>query len=219
MTALGKRRARGALGRASGGARRRCAGGPARGRHPQGGDAGGRGRTSARSSRSDRASEPRGEDERAAVGRAGRNGRRLLHRRRSGRAARRARRRGCWSPARARARLSGRASQLDALVLSGDDAIERRQAERAQDEAELVVFTEGARGGAYRERSGESGDGTAAARCPPRRSTPTAAATPSRRGSPMAGRRPGGAGRPGARRSLRRRSVSPAAGRTSASST
>jgi ribokinase len=51
---------------------------------------------------------------------------------------------------------------LDALVLSGEDAIERRMATRAQVEAELVVFTEGARGGSYRERSGGSGTWTAA---------------------------------------------------------
>jgi ribokinase len=46
---------------------------------------------------------------------------------------------------------------LDALVLSGNDAGERLQAARAQDEAELVVSTEGERGGAYRTRGGESG--------------------------------------------------------------
>ena len=56
----------------------------------------------------------------------------------------------------------GQGVQLDALVLSGDDAIERRQVARAQDEAQLVVFTKGARGGAYRERSGKSGTWTAA---------------------------------------------------------
>jgi ribokinase len=56
----------------------------------------------------------------------------------------------------------GQGVELDALVLSGDDAIELRQAERARDEAELVVFTEGAHGGAYRKRSGESGAWTAA---------------------------------------------------------
>lgn len=56
----------------------------------------------------------------------------------------------------------GHGVQLDALVLSGDDAIERRQAAHAQEEAKLVVFTEGARGGAYRERSGGSGTWTAA---------------------------------------------------------
>jgi ribokinase len=46
---------------------------------------------------------------------------------------------------------------LDALVLSGDDEGERLQAARAQDEAELVLYTEGERGGAYRTRTGESG--------------------------------------------------------------
>jgi ribokinase len=56
----------------------------------------------------------------------------------------------------------GQGVELDALVLSGDDSIERRQAEHAQDDAKLVVFTEGARGGTYRERSGESGVWTAA---------------------------------------------------------
>ena len=56
----------------------------------------------------------------------------------------------------------GRGVPLDALVLSGDDAIERCEAARAQDEAQLVVFTEGARGGTYRERSGASGAWTAA---------------------------------------------------------
>jgi ribokinase len=56
----------------------------------------------------------------------------------------------------------GEGVALDALVLSGEDAIERRMATRAQVQAELVVFTEGARGGAYRERSGGSGTWTAA---------------------------------------------------------
>ncbi len=51
----------------------------------------------------------------------------------------------------------GHGVPLDALVLSGDDAIERREAARAQDEAELVVLTDGERGGTYRERSGGSG--------------------------------------------------------------
>jgi ribokinase len=46
---------------------------------------------------------------------------------------------------------------LDALVLSGEDAGERRQALRAQDEAELVLRTEGERGGRYQTRRGESG--------------------------------------------------------------
>lgn len=56
----------------------------------------------------------------------------------------------------------GQGVELDALVLSGDDAIELRQAERAREDAELVVSTEGARGGAYRKRSGESGTWMAA---------------------------------------------------------
>jgi len=51
----------------------------------------------------------------------------------------------------------GHGVPLDALVLSGEDAVERRLTAHAQEEAELVVFTEGARGGAYRERSGGSG--------------------------------------------------------------
>jgi ribokinase len=56
----------------------------------------------------------------------------------------------------------GRGVPLDALVLSEDDAIERGEAARARDEAELVVSTEGARGGVYRARGGESGSWAAA---------------------------------------------------------
>ncbi len=56
----------------------------------------------------------------------------------------------------------GHGVPLDALVLSGEDAIERGEAARAQDEAQLIVFTEGERGGTYRERSGASGAWTAA---------------------------------------------------------
>jgi ribokinase len=51
----------------------------------------------------------------------------------------------------------GHGVPLDALVLSGGDAIERGEAARAQDDAQVVVLTEGARGGTYRERSGVSG--------------------------------------------------------------
>jgi ribokinase len=47
--------------------------------------------------------------------------------------------------------------ELDALVLSADDAVERREAVRAREEARLVVCTEGAHGGVYREREGASG--------------------------------------------------------------
>jgi ribokinase len=51
----------------------------------------------------------------------------------------------------------GHGIPLDALVLSGEDSVERREAVSAQDDAELVVLTEGARGGTYRTRGGESG--------------------------------------------------------------
>jgi ribokinase len=57
---------------------------------------------------------------------------------------------------RARTAL-GQGVWLDALVLSGDDAIEQREAARAGGEADLVVSTEGSRGGSYRRRSGERG--------------------------------------------------------------
>jgi ribokinase len=46
---------------------------------------------------------------------------------------------------------------LDALVLSGDDEIELHAAEPVLEEAELVVWTEGERGGHYRRRDGETG--------------------------------------------------------------
>jgi ribokinase len=51
----------------------------------------------------------------------------------------------------------GHGVAIDALVLSGDDATERRYAAMAEAEAELIVWTEGARGGSYRTRSGASG--------------------------------------------------------------
>ena len=51
----------------------------------------------------------------------------------------------------------GHGVHLDALVLSEEDAIERREASRALREAELVVLTEGERGGSYQLRNGESG--------------------------------------------------------------
>ncbi len=51
---------------------------------------------------------------------------------------------------------------LDALVLSGGDAVERGDAARVHGEAELVVLTAGARGGTFRCRSGASGSWTAA---------------------------------------------------------
>jgi ribokinase len=51
----------------------------------------------------------------------------------------------------------GHGVQLDALVLSGGDEIELRAAAPALEEAELVVWTEGERGGRYRRRDGETG--------------------------------------------------------------
>ena len=51
----------------------------------------------------------------------------------------------------------GHGVPLDALVLSEDDETERHEAAHARDEAELIVSTEGARGGVYRERGGGSG--------------------------------------------------------------
>lgn len=51
---------------------------------------------------------------------------------------------------------------LDALVLSADDAVERREAARAEQDARLVVLTEGSHGGSYRERDGVSGTWPAA---------------------------------------------------------
>ncbi|HEY2536058.1 MAG TPA: PfkB family carbohydrate kinase [Solirubrobacteraceae bacterium] len=57
----------------------------------------------------------------------------------------------------------GRGVALDALVLSANDTTERGEAHTAEKEAELVVSTEGARGGVYRQRDKESGSWTAAA--------------------------------------------------------
>jgi ribokinase len=51
----------------------------------------------------------------------------------------------------------GHGVSLDALVLSEKDAVELEAAERAEGEAELVVLTEGERGGSYRSRDGRSG--------------------------------------------------------------
>jgi ribokinase len=46
---------------------------------------------------------------------------------------------------------------IDALVLSGDDEMECREAARVEGEAKLVVWTEGARGGHYRDQTGPGG--------------------------------------------------------------
>ena len=51
----------------------------------------------------------------------------------------------------------GHGVPLDALVLSGKDGIEREEAAAAARDAALVVTTDGARGGSYRTRDGESG--------------------------------------------------------------
>lgn len=51
----------------------------------------------------------------------------------------------------------GHGVKLDALVLSDKDEIERGEAGRADGEAELVVLTDGARGGSYRTRDGRRG--------------------------------------------------------------
>ena len=51
----------------------------------------------------------------------------------------------------------GRGVALDALVLSGEDEIELREAAPALEETELVVWTEGERGGRYKRRDGETG--------------------------------------------------------------
>jgi len=51
----------------------------------------------------------------------------------------------------------GHGVPIDALVLSANDEIEREAAAPVEAEAELVVMTEGSRGGTYRTRSGTSG--------------------------------------------------------------
>lgn len=51
----------------------------------------------------------------------------------------------------------GHGVRLDALVLSADDAIERRAAEGALQDADLVVYTEGERGGTFTTRGGQQG--------------------------------------------------------------
>ncbi len=48
----------------------------------------------------------------------------------------------------------GHGVPLDALVLSGEDAIECKEATRSRTDAELLVLTDGARGGSYQKRSG-----------------------------------------------------------------
>ncbi len=57
----------------------------------------------------------------------------------------------------------GHGVQLDALVLSDDDEIERRALADAREQAALVIYTEGSRGGHYEARSGARGRWEAAA--------------------------------------------------------
>jgi ribokinase len=51
----------------------------------------------------------------------------------------------------------GHGVALDALVLSAGDEIERGELDRGRDEAAVIVYTEGERGGSYQLRSGERG--------------------------------------------------------------
>jgi ribokinase len=57
---------------------------------------------------------------------------------------------------RARSAL-GRGVRVDALVLSGEDELEREASKQARGEAALVLETEGERGGRYTTRDGASG--------------------------------------------------------------
>jgi ribokinase len=57
----------------------------------------------------------------------------------------------------------GHGIELDALVLSAEDTEERKEATRAEQDAKLVVFTDGGHGGSYRGHDGESGTWPAAA--------------------------------------------------------
>ncbi len=56
----------------------------------------------------------------------------------------------------------GHGVRIDALVYSADDEIEREAAKGAEGDAELVVLTDGARGGTYRTRDGRTGGWAAA---------------------------------------------------------
>jgi ribokinase len=56
----------------------------------------------------------------------------------------------------------GHGVRLDALVLSADDEIERHEATRAESDAEVIVLTDGARGGSYHARDGRTGSWVAA---------------------------------------------------------
>jgi ribokinase len=56
----------------------------------------------------------------------------------------------------------GHGVRLDALVLSAEDQIERRAAAGAEAEADVIVLTDGARGGTYSTRDGRKGSWDAA---------------------------------------------------------
>jgi ribokinase len=56
----------------------------------------------------------------------------------------------------------GHGVRLDALILSDDDQIERRAAERVEHEADAVLRTRGERGGTFQTRAGERGNWDAA---------------------------------------------------------
>lgn len=51
----------------------------------------------------------------------------------------------------------GHGVPIDALVLSADDEIERRELQRGHDQAAAVIYTEGEHGGFYRTSSGKQG--------------------------------------------------------------
>jgi ribokinase len=51
----------------------------------------------------------------------------------------------------------GHGVRIDALVLSADDEVERRELDRARGEADVVVLTQGARGGSYTRADGARG--------------------------------------------------------------
>jgi len=56
----------------------------------------------------------------------------------------------------------GHGVSLDALVLSAEDAVEREEATRAEQDAKLIVLTDGGHGGTYQKRDGGSGKWPAA---------------------------------------------------------
>ena len=156
----------------------------------------------------------------AAVGAAGRDRRRLLHRRGRGRAAggaagaarswpRRAPTRRCWRPA----------CELDALVRSGSDAGEQLDPARLDPPPRYVVTTAGGRGGTLGGRRRRLGGPGRPRRCPGRGATPTARATRSRPRSPTGSATAAGSTARASWPRARARTSSPAARRSRTSST